>query len=175
MNDMLWRECVRFHGHACPGLALGYRAAEVGMEQLGIPLERATDEEIICVAENEACGVDAIQYLISCTIGKGNLILRPSGKMAFSFFDRDDGDSVRVVAKNFDRNGDREVLIQKILTDPYGNIFDIKRPRYDLPKKARLFDSVECESCGEYCREDKIRLQNGKKYCTDCFDQYDRG
>jgi len=175
MNEALWKECIRFHGHACPGLALGYRAVEVGMEQLGISPEKATDEEIVCVAENDACGVDCIQCLISCTIGKGNLILRSSGKMAFSFFDRATGKSIRVVANNFDKNGEREDLIKRILTDPYERVFDLKKPKYVLPKKARLFDSVKCESCGEYCREDKIRLQNGKKYCLDCFDAYDRG
>ena len=29
--------------------------------------------------------VDAVQVLTGCTFGKGNLIYRPTGKMAFSF------------------------------------------------------------------------------------------
>ena len=27
MNMDLWKKCVEFHGHECPGLAMGYRAA----------------------------------------------------------------------------------------------------------------------------------------------------
>ncbi len=37
------------------------------------------------------CGVDAIQVLTGCTYGKGNLIHRDLGKMAFSFYRRTDG------------------------------------------------------------------------------------
>ena len=175
MNQLLWNECVKFHGHACPGLALGYRATEIGMAELGIPVERAMDEELVCVAENDACGVDCVQCMISCTVGKGNMILRPSGKMAFTFFDRNTGKSVRVVAKRFDRSADREKIMERILNDPADSIFEVKAPMYGIPERARLFESVECDICKEYCREDKIRLAQGKRYCSDCYDPYDRG
>ena len=175
MNKGLWKECIEFHGHACPGLATGFRAAQVAMDELGIPLSRAKDEELVCVTENEACGVDCIQYLTACTAGKGNLIFRPSGKMAYSFFHRDSGRSVRVVAKRFDRTEDREKIIERILNAPAEEIFMIKKPKYDVPERARMFESVVCEECNEACREDKIRLQNGKMLCIDCFDPYDRG
>lgn len=165
---------MRFHGHACPGLAMGYRAVEIGMGELGIPLERAKDEEIVCVSENDACGVDCVQYMISCTIGKGNLILRPSGKMAFSFFDRRTGNSVRVVFKPMERTEDRQAAIDRILNAPKEELVDIKTPNYDMPEKARMFNSVRCDECGEYCREDKIRLNLGKQYCSDCYISYNR-
>jgi len=174
MNKELWDECVRFHGHACPGLAMGYRAAEIGMEELGISLERTADEEIVCVAENDACGVDCIQCLISCTIGKGNLIMRPSGKMAFSFFDRRTGKSARVLFKPRERTDDKEKAMKDILTAPRDDIVEIKIPKYGIPEKAVLFDSIRCDECGEFCREDKIRLSAGKRYCSDCYRPYDR-
>ena len=47
-----------------------------------------------------ACGVDAVQVLLGCTYGKSNLITRIRGKMAFSFFSRDTGKSVRLVLKH---------------------------------------------------------------------------
>lgn len=175
MNDKLWKECIGFHGHECPGLASGYRAAEIAMESMNIPLVRAKDEELVCVAENEACGIDCIQCLLSCTVGKGNLILRPTGKMAYSFFNRETGQSVRLVMRQLDRSCDRELLIEHILTAPGDEIFDMKEPTFQVPEKARLFDSIQCERCKEFCREDKIRFQGGKKYCIDCFDAYDRG
>jgi Formylmethanofuran dehydrogenase subunit E len=175
MNQSLWNECVRFHGHACPGLALGYRATEIGMAELGIPIERATDEELVCVAENDTCGVDCVQCMISCTIGKGNMIMRPSGKMAFTFFNRNTEKSVRVVAKRLDRSVDRAKIIERILNDSVESVFEIKVPTYEIPDEARLFESVQCDVCKEYCREDKIRLVKGKHHCSDCYNPYDRG
>lgn len=61
MDEETWRARVRFHGHSCPGLAIGCRAAEFAMDGLGISMERAKYEELVCVTENDACGVDAIQ------------------------------------------------------------------------------------------------------------------
>jgi formylmethanofuran dehydrogenase subunit E len=86
---------IRFHGHMCPGLAIGIRAAEIGLREIG----RDGDEEIVAVVETDMCGVDAIQYLTGCTFGKGNLIHLDYGKNAFSFYRRADGKSLRVVAK----------------------------------------------------------------------------
>jgi len=78
---------VAFHGHWCPGLAVGIRAAEWALREMG----RAADEEIVAVVETDMCGVDAIQFLTGCTFGKGNLIHRDWGKNAFSFYRRRDG------------------------------------------------------------------------------------
>ena len=64
-------EVVRFHGHTCPGLALGYRAAETALERLRSG--RAEDEELVAIAEAAACGVAAVQVLTGCTVGKGIL------------------------------------------------------------------------------------------------------
>ena len=114
MNQELWEECVRFHGHACPGLAIGYRAAEAASERLGTTLRRTEDEDIVCVSENDGCGVDSVQCIMSCTVGKGNMILRPRGKNAFSFFDRDTGRSVMVVLRPFDRSGERADVIERV-------------------------------------------------------------
>ena len=32
MNKELWKRCVEFHGHECPGLAIGYKASEAAKE-----------------------------------------------------------------------------------------------------------------------------------------------
>lgn len=175
MNQELWDECVRFHGHACPGLAIGYRAAEAASERLGTTLRRTEDEDIVCVSENDSCGVDSIQCIMSCTVGKGNMILRPRGKNAFSFFDRDSGRSVRVVLKPFDRSGDKRDVIDRVLNMPLEELFDFKEPGFPLLERARMFESRTCEICGESAREDMMRFQNGKIVCLDCFKGYDRG
>ena len=95
-----WDKCAEFHGHKCPGLAIGFAAVNGAIAELGLKNYPALDEEIVCVTENDACCVDAIQVLLGCTYGKSNLIPHIRGKMAFSFYVRDTGASVRLVLKN---------------------------------------------------------------------------
>ncbi len=122
MDDEKWAECIEFHGHSCPGLAIGYRVSEFAMESLGIPLERASDEELVCISENESCGVDAIQYLLSCTVGKGNLLIKPYGKSAYTFYNRKTGEGVRLLMMTIDREADRDETMRRILTAPADEI-----------------------------------------------------
>lgn len=175
VDEGVWKDCIKFHGHQCPGLAIGFRASEHGLSLLGIPWERARDEEIVCLSENEACGVDAIQFVTGCTAGKGNLMFIPMGKSAYTFYDRNSGKGVRLVLREFDRDEDREVVMNRILSAPLEDVFEVKEPLMDLPEKARIFNSVRCEDCGELSREDKIRLEEGRMLCLHCFQPYDRG
>ncbi|MGN1045277.1 MAG: FmdE family protein [Candidatus Methanomethylophilaceae archaeon] len=172
MIEELWNRCVEFHGHACGGLAIGYRACEVACEQLGIDLERTEDEDLVCVTENDSCGIDAIQCLLSCTLGKGNMIMRMRGKPAYSFFDRRTSRSVRLVAGHFDRTMEKEKLIDLILNSPAEDVFTIREPGFDVPERARMFASVVCDECGESVREDLARLHDGRILCLDCSSEY---
>ena len=173
MDKNLWEKTVAFHGHECPGLAIGFRASEAAKEKL--KLKFSQDEEIVCVTENDACGVDAIQFLLGCTFGKGNLIYRDTGKMAYSFFNRATGEGVRIVLKPTNREMSRQDRQEKILNAPLEENFEFKKPKFPLPERARLFASVICEQCGETAPEHKIRLAEGKKVCLDCFEDYSRG
>ena len=93
----LWEKCVDFHGHSCGGLRIGYAAAEYAMKLLNIGF--SDNEQVVCISENDACGVDAIQVMLGCSIGKGNLLFHMTGKQAFSFYNRETGESVRLVLK----------------------------------------------------------------------------
>jgi len=168
----LFDKSADFHGHRCPGLAIGVRAAVEAQKLLGIGF--SADEEIVCVTENDACGVDGIQVLLGCSAGKGNLIFRIRGKQAFSFFNRNNGEAVRLVLKPLSKMESREAKQNYILEAPLEEIFEIKKPGYPLPEAARLFPSVDCELCGESTAEPYIRLENGKKVCLDCFADYFR-
>ncbi len=173
MGKTDWQKAVEFHGHSCPGLAIGFKAVKAAQEKMGIAF--SSDEEVVCVTENDACGVDAIQLLTGCSIGKGNLIYRGTGKMAFSFFNRKNGESLRMIIKPFKGEMDREERQEYILNSPVDEIFDFMKPTFRLPETARIFTSVVCESCGESAPEHKMRLQDGKKVCLDCFKEYSRG
>ena len=173
MNQQSWNKAVEFHGHECPGLAIGVRASEIAMELLGVGISK--DEELVCVTENDACGVDGVQVLTGCSMGKGNLIYRGTGKQAFSFFERKSGKKVRLVLKPFAGEMSRPERQAFILTAPAEEIFSVGEPKFDLPEQARLFTTVTCELCGEGAPEHKMRLQEGKTVCLDCFKSYDRG
>jgi len=173
MGKTDWQKAVEFHGHSCPGLAIGFKAVKAAQEKMGIAF--SSDEEVVCVTENDACGVDAIQLLTGCSIGKGNLIYRGTGKMAFSFFNRKNGESLRMIIKPFKGEMDRKERQEYILNSPVDEIFDFMKPAFSLPETARIFTSVVCESCGESAPEHKMRLQDGKKVCLDCFKEYSRG
>lgn len=167
----LWEKCVEFHGHVCGGLTIGYKAALYARRLL--EMEYSPDEEIVCVTENDACGVDAIQVILGCSVGKGNLLFRIRGKQVFSFFRRSDGRGVRLCLKET-KDMSRDEKLNYLTEQKPEELFDVSEPQFSLPKQARIFQSICCEKCNEMTAEHLIRLQNGKKLCLDCFEAYDR-
>ena len=83
-----------FHGHICPGSAIGYKASEAGLNELKSNISQ--DEKIIAIVENDSCAVDAVQVITGCTFGKGNLIFMDHGKQVYTFINRTTNDAVRV-------------------------------------------------------------------------------
>ncbi|WP_424358928.1 FmdE family protein [Methanocella sp. MCL-LM] len=194
-------EAVRFHGHVCPKIVLGYRVAKRAMEELGF--DRTTDEEIVAITLNDTCAVDAIQAVTGCTLGKGSLIFKDCGKMAFVFINRDTGKAVRISeAPGFEvskidplyyelrgkviRGEATEeeaaevkrrsaVVYDMMLHMPDEELLVVKQVEPEVPERARLFTSVRCEACGEKMAESRARLKDGKIVCLECFDEYGRG
>ncbi len=183
---------IRFHGHMCPGLAIGIRAAEIGLREVG----RDGDEEIVAVVETDMCGVDAVQYLTGCTFGKGNLIHLDYGKNAFSFYRRADGKALRVVAKPSIFGQEAEVLAElhrrmnsaglsrleqerwqairaEITANVMGarleDLFELKPVPADPPARARILASRACDGCGEAVMESRLREQRSRRLCIPCF------
>lgn len=174
MNDALWKKAVAFHGHECPGLAIGVRVSEAAREKLKIGTFE--DEDIVCVTENDSCSVDGVQVLLGCTFGKGNLLYRGTGKQAFSFFNRTTSQKVRIYLKAAKKGTMDKTAYQKYLLEtPLDELFTYTMPKFELPQKARIFTTIICEQCKEGAPEHKMHLQQGKVVCEDCFEPYDRG
>ena len=171
-NKELWQKCAAFHGHVCGGLTIGYKASLYAIELLGITFSK--DEDVVCVSENDACGVDAIQVILGCSVGKGNLLFHMTGKQAFNFYDRKNGKSVRLVLKKKPEGMTREQSFDYFQSLEPRDMFDVKDTKIALPEPARLFDSYECERCGETTAANWMRIQGGKKLCIDCATKYDR-
>ncbi|MBQ8238064.1 MAG: formylmethanofuran dehydrogenase [Oscillospiraceae bacterium] len=167
-----WEKCVDFHGHSCGGLRIGYAAAEYAMELLDITF--SDNEQVVCISENDACGVDAIQVMLGCSIGKGNLLFHMTGKQAFSFYNRATGDSVRLVLKPKPLNMTPEESKGYYFSRSSRELFDAMETKIPLPAPARIFDNYYCECCGEKTGGNWIRLADNKKLCLDCYESYNR-
>jgi formylmethanofuran dehydrogenase subunit E len=171
-------EVIRFHGHMCPGLAIGYRAAKIALEKLGTT--RAEDEELIAIVENDSCSTDAVQWLTGCTFGKGNLIFRDYGKQVFTFAVRPTGEAVRVALKqDYIRQGesaeqDRETRIRHLLSAPIQDVFDVEETTIVLPMTAQTHDSVACEECGEGVMATRTVKLAGRILCIPCSQEHEK-
>jgi formylmethanofuran dehydrogenase subunit E len=187
-------EVTDFHGHVCPGSALGYKAAQMGLNMLSST--RSEDEEIVTIVENDSCAIDAIQVLTGCTFGKGNLIFNDHGKQIYTFLNRSSGEGIRISLKDsFEMDkidpqlkvlrkkvssgqasaSEKEVLNEKvqsvankILEMDGEEIFKAKKVNMDLPPKASLFKSINCQKCGEPVSEHRIKEIDGIKVCIPC-------
>lgn len=194
-----FHKTLEFHGHLCPGLTIGYRAARIALERLGV--ERGEDEGLLGIVETDACGVDAFQVLTGCTIGRGNLIFKDYGKQAFTLVRRADGRGVRValkpgaltpkrehaelrarVAAGLATEAEREEFGRlhreqalQLLDLPEEEFAMVREVEVDLPPKARIFPSVQCAFCGEAVMEPRARLREGKPACIPCAVRYGRG
>lgn len=160
---------VRFHGHLCPGLLLGYRAAEAAAAALGVAA--APDEELVLIAENDSCSVDAFQGLLSTTFGKGNLIFLDYGKQVFTLGDRRTGRAIRVSLRTgaLDRADlDREGKIDLLLTADTADLFHLNPVQLIFPDTARSQPSLPCARCAEPTMMTRLIESDGRSYCVPC-------
>jgi len=200
-GTMLTREQIRrvveFHGHWCPGLAIGLRAGELALAEFG----RAGDEEVVAAVETDMCGVDAIQVLTGCTFGKGNLLHRDHGKMAFTFYRRRDGKALRFLFVGDGPEGRGEemaALVRKRSAGSLGageaerlerlreeraewimgaeacDLFRVQPVAGPVPRRAHLMESLVCEECGEKTMESRTGCFDGRILCLPCFERLER-
>jgi formylmethanofuran dehydrogenase subunit E len=166
--ERIWEECIAFHGHPCPVLATGYRAAKEALRLLEV--EDLHKQKLACIAENRVCGVDSIQVILNCTLAKGNIIIRDTGK------------SVRLSLHNkyalpwpdpekWPDDSSWEDLQNHIINDPVEEVFDIKTDRLSvqIPFVGHVFQRHACVQCKELVSEYAVWIKNGKYFCKDCY------
>jgi len=185
---------IEFHGHMCAGLAMGVRAAEVALAEVGA---HSADEEVVAIVETDMCGVDAIQFLTGCTFGKGNLVHRDHGRNAYTFIRRSDGKAVRLSPTSgsalrdplwFElfakvRTGsatieEREAFrsmqqerSQQVLEAPLEELYEVRQVHVAAPPHARILVSVDCAACGEPTMETRITRLDGRDLCRPCYER----
>ena len=188
---------VAFHGHECPGLWIGIRAAELCLRELG----HNDENPITAVVETDMCGVDGIQMLTGCTLGKGNLIHKDFGKMAFTFYRASDGKALRALFQREAMGPEGEEMRElmkrmisgqateeertrartlkaatrrRIFEAPLADLFTVAPPASLAPRSAKILDSLICTACGESTMESRTRRFAAETYCIPCFEQVEQ-
>ena len=187
------RSCVAFHGHLCPGLVYGYLVAKEAAKIL--QLSRSADEEIVVISENDTCAVDALQWLLGTTIGKGNLILKDYGKNVFTVLNRSDKRAFRFsrkghyvyegrhqqefatleaafsvgLATNKQRMHQKWLKALDLLSKPFHAVFDTTEVACPEPPYAPLAPSEPCARCGEMTMATRmVQGKRGVRVCIPC-------
>jgi len=190
-NDDL-KAAIQFHGHLCPGLALGYRVAKAALRELSA--ERPKDEELVAIVENDSCAADAVQFISGCTFGKGNFLFRDYGKHVYTFYYRMTGKGVRISEdyRGFENDprfselkrrqeAGEDVSVERkayliakataILRVDEAEIMAITPLMSPPPEEAKIRGSARCALCGEKFMESRGRVKNGKIVCIPCFEK----
>ena len=197
LSDEQIERTISFHGHTCPGIMIGIRAGELALKEFG---EKAA-ADLVAVVETDMCGVDAIQVLTGCTFGKGNLIHRDYGKMAFNFYDRNTGKGIRALLNHDMRSEQEKKLLEElktlhhetlgddelVMSDEFryrlrefylqadlDEMFILMEPKLPMPRPAKVMASLKCAGCGEMIMESRARLYGGEILCIPCFKQVEQ-
>lgn len=170
---MEYADIIKFHGHSCPGLAIGYRLANAAMNALGTT--RSDDEELIAVVESDACGVDALQCVTGCTFGKGNLVFRDYGKHAYTLYSRVKQQGVRVVFHGkglpAELREDRPAFAARIMSEQEKTIISVAKVSYEELQTAHIRKSVICAGCEEAVMETRMRDTGRDRFCIPCAER----
>ena len=193
------RELLRLsailHGHFCPGLAMGVKAAFRAVRELRV--SSTGMEEVIAIVETNSCFSDGVQFVTGCSFGNNALIYRDYGKTSFTLAYRN-GEALRVSMKADRRfleehEPEAMALFQKVVVAREGTdddqsrlsvlwreasfrlldvsdeeILDLHPLTVEVPAFARIFGSVTCSICGESVMEPRARMRDGKPICIPC-------
>lgn len=189
-----------FHGHRCWGSSVGLRAGVIALERLNS--RRSGAKEIVAILEtgyNHAAGCfgDGVQFATGATTGKGNLIRRPRGKLAFTVIDTVQKRQIRIAlnpkilqkisATNFMKKRaagvppteipekDIDEVVDLVLNSPEEETLIIgKVEESNFPGVKEVMGFGICEICGENVARAYLRLIPGgqpgefKKACINC-------
>jgi len=188
---------LAFHGHKCPAMPLGLRAAVAALNVLDV--ERAKDKELYIISETgkghaAGCFLDGIMVATGCTYGKSNIEKLYYNKMAFTLIDVLGKRMVRVSLKPeffakmlkspFVEQRKQGVLpqdiapeiadplVEKVMSMPEKMFLDIGSiETYDFTRKSGIFEAEACSQCGEMVFVDKLTDTSSGRICLGCKDK----
>jgi len=185
-----------FHGHYCPGLALGVKASYTALKEIDAKPEGM--EEVLAIVETNNCSTDGVQLVTGCSFGNNSLIFRDLGKTAVTLVKRD-GKGIRLVMKQdageqwyyefpkyrelfekvvSERNATEEEkkrfselgkkVSHHIMDIESEKIFKIKETSFELPDYAPIHESLTCENCGESVMSTRTVKDDRETLCLLC-------
>ena len=162
----LYGDCVRFHGHGCPLLALGVRVCETALERL--KLADPAPGRLVCVSEFDGCCVDAIQIGLHCTAGAKHLLYYKTGKLIFTVYDLETGADVRICARKEIVEDIRQMEPEAVLAAPEEALFAFEKAH---PLTPRTLAKVR-RTCTTPAPSVPHRI-SGVQDCPDQFRKFD--
>lgn len=186
---------VYYHGHLCPELAVGYRAALVAQQEMGLARENAA--EFFILAENMSSAIEALQLLTGCTIGNQNFFAYDLGKHVYYLGRVKAGGEpeevlrLALVNRSVDLGAAGELdnkifagqateaeleqyrqavdtAVQAILELPEEQLFVKKKVTLQPPRASGRFRYTACSRCGEMVALGKTVSGEGGHYCRVC-------
>ena len=196
--NALWDKAVQFHGHSCPGIAIGVVVSKIVIEEFW----GNVIDDMVGIVENDACGVDAIQALLGCTFGNGKLIHKDYGKSVYTFYNRGKDKAIRISRKpdanvspenqkkrrelnekvrkgvtttheKLEYNKQRQNQIKSIL-ERGRELFTLQEIQVLPPPKRVMMTAILCENCQEQTQVNRTREKNGKKLCIPCYESLNK-
>ncbi len=164
----LMKKATIFHGHLCPGVAIGVLVAKYVLDH---GFERSSDEELVAVVETDNCSVDALQAILGTTYGKGNLIHNDYGKNNYKIYSRKSQKAVKLALKASvldSQKLSRDEKIQKLLDLKPEDLFDIREIEFNPPILAQIEPSIPCAICGELTMTSRIMRYQDSNICIPC-------
>lgn len=188
-----WDQTVHFHGHICPGIAVGHRACWYARRLLNLD-DGPIASSYYVVAENDLCGIDALQVNTGCTLGNDHLIIDHQGKQAFRFISKKSGQGVRLVLEaplwqsdypislhhkinlgKADAQEAEEFLSlrrqrgEELLELADEELFKVESIQERIPGQPRLHPTVRCSRCHEQVMEPWAEYRNAEVFCPHCL------
>jgi len=188
-----FKKCQDFHGHICPGIAIGYRAAKAGLQWYKDNGQK--NDQMVAIVETGGCSADIFQVLAGCTFGNGGLVHRDNGKQAFSLVGRKSKSGVRIVMKQgvFQPTEEKVQMIDKIINNeatkeqnekfhdfamkkcrailemPLENLFEIKPITTSVPRNKIIEAMNVCDQCNEPTLSSKLTKGEKGLLCNECL------
>src|ERR1035438_2352965 len=180
--DEFLRDAEQAHGHICAGQVLGVRLAMLGLQELGIDDPRGKDKKrLVTFVEIDRCATDAVAVVAGCRLGKRALKLRDWGKVAATFVDVNNGNSIRFAARESakalarqmqpeiaGKNQQQMLAYREISGD---DLFTTQWVKVELPPEefpGYKGERVVCEACGEGINFRREVRRKEKILCRSC-------
>ncbi len=199
LND-LFETGKKFHGHKCPAMPLGLRAALAAMREFGV--KHAQNKELYLISETgkghaAGCFLDGLMVATGCTYGKSNIEKKYYNKMAFTLVEVATGRAIRARLKD-DFFGNMlkspfvklrkdgvppqdvpaeivDPLVDKVLNMSEEMFLEIGEiTKVELPKGKGCFETDLCAKCGERTFVNKLVDSPEGKICLACKEKLEK-